>query len=367
MKETDWFYDAVQYARVNGFFSGTSKTTFEPNGTMTRGMFVTVLGRMAGVDADRYQSVSSFSDVPADAYYAPYVAWAVKHGVTAGTGGGKFSPNALINREQMAVFFVRYFEKFDVDYTTDAVITTTPADIETVSPYARDAVLKLWKTGLLNGDGVNFNPAGNASRAQAATLCMRTDETVETWYQEPGVPSERVSIDPEVGDPAVKPETPATGGGSSGGGSSSGGGTSQTTYYEVQFALGSGQPDISLPTPQTAAKDTLISSLPTPAKAGVIFLGWYYDAELTRGVETGDTVTKNMTLYAKTAAGEEVQSMETPNYVTRTELQAGTYFFDMVGVTGDSNIKAAVKFINITGGNMAVDYTVSGSTVSAGR
>ena len=170
VKETDWFYDAVQYARVNGFFSGTSKTTFEPNGTMTRGMFVTVLGRMAGVDADRYQSVSSFSDVPADAYYAPYVAWAVKHGVTAGTGGGKFYPNALINREQMAVFFVRYFEKFDVDYTTDAVITTTPADIETVSPYARDAVLKLWKTGLLNGDGVNFNPAGNASRAHAATL-----------------------------------------------------------------------------------------------------------------------------------------------------------------------------------------------------
>ena len=200
VKETDWFYDAVQYARVNGFFSGTSATTFEPNGTMTRGMFVTVLGRMAGVDADRYQGENSFSDVPADAYYAPYVAWAVKHGVTAGTGGGKFSPNALINREQMAVFFVRYFEKFDVDYTTDAVITTTPADIDTVSPYARDAVLKLWKTGLLNGDGVNFNPAGNASRAQAATLCMRTDETVETWYQEPGVPSERVSIDPEAGN-----------------------------------------------------------------------------------------------------------------------------------------------------------------------
>ena len=49
-----------------------------------------------------------------------------------------------------------------------------------------------------------------------------------------------------------------------------------------------------------------------------------------------------MTLYAKTAAGEEVQSMETPNYVTRTELQAGTYSFDVMGVTGESNIKAAV-------------------------
>ena len=179
VKETDWFYDTVQYARVNGFFSGTSATTFEPNGTMTRGMFVTVLGRMAGVDADRYQGESSLSDVPADAYYAPYVAWAVKHGVTAGTGGGKFSPDAFINREQMAVFFVRYFEKFDVDYTIDAVITTTSADIDTVSPYARDAVLKLWKTGLLNGDGVNFNPAGNASRAQAASTVLQ----MPAWAQ----------------------------------------------------------------------------------------------------------------------------------------------------------------------------------------
>ena len=62
---------------------------------MTRGMFVTVLGRMAGVDADRYQGESSLSDMPADAYYAPYVAWAVKHGVTAGTGGGKFSPRCV--------------------------------------------------------------------------------------------------------------------------------------------------------------------------------------------------------------------------------------------------------------------------------
>lgn len=62
---------------------------------MTRGMFVTVLGRMAGVDANRYQGESSLSDMPADAYYAPYVAWAVKHGVTAGTGGGKFFPRCV--------------------------------------------------------------------------------------------------------------------------------------------------------------------------------------------------------------------------------------------------------------------------------
>ena len=121
VKETDWFYDAAQYAQINGFFNGTSATTFTPNGTMTRGMFVTVLGRMAGVDAKRYQGEASFKDVPKNAYYAPYVAWAVKYGITAGTGGEKFSPNARISREQMAVFFVRYFEQFGVDYLSGAV------------------------------------------------------------------------------------------------------------------------------------------------------------------------------------------------------------------------------------------------------
>ena len=231
VKEGDWCYDAVQYARVNGFFNGTSKTTFTPNGTMTRGMFVTVLGRMADVDADAYQGRSEFSDVPAHMYYAPYVAWAVKHGITNGTGGGKFSPDALINRQQMATFFVRYFEAFGVDYETGANITTQPADLSKVAPYAQDAVLKLWKQGLLNGDGTNFNPQGNATRAQTATLAMRTDKAVDTWYAEPGVESERVSIDPATGE-AVTPDapvTPVTPSKPSGGGSSGGGGSSFTS------------------------------------------------------------------------------------------------------------------------------------------
>ena len=168
VKEGDWFYDAVQYAYANGFFNGTSTTTFDPDGTMSRAMFVTILGRMAGVDAESYDGQSAFSDVPASAYYAPYVAWAAKHGVTAGTGDGRFSPDARIDRAQMAAFFVRYFEAFGVSYATGADITTLPADMDSVPSYAKDAVLKLWKEGLLNGDGTSFDPAGSASRAQAA-------------------------------------------------------------------------------------------------------------------------------------------------------------------------------------------------------
>lgn len=85
VKPGDWCYDAVLYAKANGFFSGTSETTFSPNGTMTRGMFVTVLGRMAGIDPAKYGGDTGFTDVPEGMYYAPYVKWAAQYGITGGT------------------------------------------------------------------------------------------------------------------------------------------------------------------------------------------------------------------------------------------------------------------------------------------
>ena len=162
VKSSDWCAKAVEYVYSHGIFNGTSTATFSPSGTMTRGMFVTVLGRMAGVNPDDYSGETPFSDVPQTMYYAPYVQWAAKYGITVGTGDGKFSPDAFINRAQMAAFFVRYFEAFQVDYATDANVTTTPADLERTPAYAQDAVLKLWKQGLLNGDGVKFSPTGSA-------------------------------------------------------------------------------------------------------------------------------------------------------------------------------------------------------------
>lgn len=272
----DWYYDAVQYVYENNIFYGTSDTKFTPNGTMTRGMFVTVLGRMAGVDKTAYAGKSTFIDVEASAFYAPYVAWAAKHGITSGTGGGKFSPDALIDREQMAAFFVRYSEIFGLEYDTGVSITTIPGDIDQVSGFAKDAVLKLWKTGLLAGDGVNFNPKGNATRAQAAALCMRTDKAVEVWYKEPGVPSDRVRKEPN-------------------GSKQSGETDVGTTYYTFKFDTNDGT-SISDRSIRSGGK---LNNLPTPYKANAIFIGWCYDKELTQLVSDTDTARKSTILYAK--------------------------------------------------------------------
>lgn len=376
VKSGSWYEAAVLYARANGFFDGTSATTFEPDGPMTRAMFVTVLGRMAGVEAADYAGATDFIDVAEGTWYAPFVKWAARYGITTGTGNGKFSPDGKITREEMAVFFVRYFETFDAMPKADTTVTTKPADLDEVSSWAQGAVGKLWALGLLNGDGVNFAPKDKATRAQTAALCERTDRAVETWYSEPGVKSERVSVEPgsgqESGDKKPEEQKPSgggsSGGGSTGGGSSSGG-TTTTTYYTVSFKMGEGVAltGVALPETKTYVQGTLISELPTPAKAGAIFLGWFYNKELTQGVEIGDTVTRNMTLYAKMAAGEEVQGIETPNYVTKADVKADGFTFNVTGVnsitqTGDNR---TLSFINITGGKVEVDYTVSGMTVTA--
>ncbi len=373
VKSSDWFYDAVRYVYANGLFSGTSSAMFTPDGTMTRGMFVTVLGRMAGVDASAYSGDTGFSDVPQTQYYAPYVKWAAKHGITSGTSKERFSPEAFIDRQQMAAFFVRYFEKFNVAYDTGANVTTTPSDIDTVAAYARDAVMKLWKAGLLNGNKGKFDPKGNATRAQTATLCMRTDNSVKTWYKEPGVASDRVKVDPDaVTEEPGKTEEPSqgnnagntnNGGSSSGGSSGGGGGSSSTTYYEVKFAMVDGKDASGITWPETATykKGTAITDIATPFKQNSIFLGWYYDAAGEKAVESGDTVDRNMTLYADMAEGQDVSGIETPNYVTVADQSTGFTF----SVTGGSNIKSGMKLTCITAGNEEMSFNVSGNTVSA--
>lgn len=359
VKSGSWYEAAVLYARANGFFDGTSATTFEPEGSMTRAMFVTVLGRMAGVEAADYAGVTDFTDVAEGTWYAPFVKWAARYGITTGTGNGRFLPDGRITREEMAVFFVRYFETFDAMPKADTTVTTKPADLDEVSSWAQDAVGKLWALGLLNGDGVNFAPKDKATRAQTAALCQRTDKAVETWYSEPGVKSERVSVEPgsgqESGDKKPEQQKPS-------GGGSTGGGTIAETYYEVRFEVDG----VTMPASSVKA-GTPISELPTPTKAGAIFLGWFYNVGLTDGAQVGDTVTRNMTLYAKMAEGAEVHGIETPNYVTKTEVPAGSFTFGITGVSSitQTDDNRTLRFINVTGGNMDMEYTVSNTTVSA--
>ena len=89
-----YYENAVIWAADKGITGGTSATTFAPNGICTRARAVTFLWRAAGSPAPK--SMNSFADVPADAYYAKAVAWAVENGITSGTGGGKVQPRRYL-------------------------------------------------------------------------------------------------------------------------------------------------------------------------------------------------------------------------------------------------------------------------------
>lgn len=106
-----WCYDYVDYVTSEGYFLGTTDTTFSPNRNMTRAMFVVVLSRFDSVEVDNSQS--SFTDVEPGAWCAGAIEWAAENGIVTGKGDGRFAPNDPITRAQMCAIMDRY-----VDYYT---------------------------------------------------------------------------------------------------------------------------------------------------------------------------------------------------------------------------------------------------------
>ena len=97
-----WYEKAQNWAKDKGVSDGA-----DPNGAITRAQMVTMLYRAAG--SPEVSITTTFTDVPADSYYAKAVAWAVENGITAGVGGGRFDPNSTCTRAQIATFLYRLY------------------------------------------------------------------------------------------------------------------------------------------------------------------------------------------------------------------------------------------------------------------
>ena len=169
-----WAYDAIQYVYGEGLMAGTSGSTFNPEGTTTRGQIVTILWRLSGSPVVNY--LMDFDDVDPAAYYAEAIRWATSEGIAGGYGGGVFGPDDPITREQLAVMLHRYaqHEGYDVSIGEDTNILSY-ADAFTVSEYAVSALQWACGAGIISGtgDGSTLTPQGEATRAQAATVLMR--------------------------------------------------------------------------------------------------------------------------------------------------------------------------------------------------
>lgn len=186
--ENHWAKDNIFFVVSRGLLNGTSATTFSPNTGMTRGMFVTALGRLAGIDPADYQA-GKFTDVKADAYYVPYVNWAASKGIVSGTTDTIFAPDSQITREQMAVILKNYAAKlgYTIPKTLEAV---TFADNTKISSQVKEAVKSMQQAGILAGKTNNrFDPKGTATRAEVATVLRRfveiiiDSQTANGWQQ----------------------------------------------------------------------------------------------------------------------------------------------------------------------------------------
>ena len=169
VKSSNWFYDAVKYAYEQGLMTGTSATTFAPNGTMNRAMIVTVLYRLEKSPA--VTGASKFTDVPAGQWYSDAVAWAAANKIVNGYDETTFGPMNAVTREQMAAILFRYEQVKGLENVTLEENLNRFPDQNKISAYAIPALQ--WAVGqkIINGnaDGT-LDPTGTATRAQVAQI-----------------------------------------------------------------------------------------------------------------------------------------------------------------------------------------------------
>lgn len=174
---SDWFAGSAVYVRDNGLMTGTTPTTFNPNGTTSRGQIAAILYRASGSPADDRGTV--FPDVADTAYYAAASRWASANSIVTGYTNGNFGPNDPITRQQLAAILWRYAGSPSASRGQDY------ADEGTISSYASTAVDWARDNGIITGKTGNlFDPNGRATRAQAAVILHRYMELIDSGKPE---------------------------------------------------------------------------------------------------------------------------------------------------------------------------------------
>ena len=171
------YIDAIEFVYECGFFKGTSATEFEPETTMTRAMFVTVLGRLDGVDEKAWRG-AAFDDVEAGEWYAPYVKWAASKGIVNGYGDGTFGVDDGVTIEQAVVILARYAEYCAVNTSSEKSLSRY-ADYKKISDWAEGAMKWAVEHEIYKGSGGLLRPLAPAKRRIVAELFYRYVTEIE--------------------------------------------------------------------------------------------------------------------------------------------------------------------------------------------
>ena len=169
---TKWYHEAIDTMLREGLMNGTGNGLFEPNGTLTRAMLVTILWRSEGKPAASAQT--SFTDVPASAYYAEAVRWAAANGVVKGVSSTEFGPSKDITRQELVTILWRLAAKKGLNTSNAGLTVPEFADRSQIAAWAAEAMSWGCTRGILTGKSANrVDPTGTATRAEAAAMIVR--------------------------------------------------------------------------------------------------------------------------------------------------------------------------------------------------
>ena len=178
----NWAYPGIQYCVTHGIMGGMGDGTFAPTGTTTRAQIVQILYNLEGTPA--VSGTTPFTDLTAN-WYKPAILWAYQNNVVAGTSPTTFDPEGPVTREQIAVILTQYmFHVLKMNRTwTPADLSKFP-DGAQVSSWAKEAMQDAVALGLINGtkapDGlVYLDSQGSAARQQVATILMNFCQNVK--------------------------------------------------------------------------------------------------------------------------------------------------------------------------------------------
>lgn len=167
---TVWYRSDLSYATAHNLIQGYSERTFRGELSMTRGMFITVLGRAFG---EAVTPGDRFPDVENSQYYAPYVYWGAAHGIVLGREDGNFDPETALSRQEMAAMMARAAEKLNMTLTAQRSGSGSYPDAWRIASWAKTAVDFCWEYGLMQGDSEGFRPLDPVSRAEGMAVLVR--------------------------------------------------------------------------------------------------------------------------------------------------------------------------------------------------
>ena len=171
-----WAHNAIEELLDMGLVNGVGKNRFNPDGTMTRAMLVTILYRLEGA-TEVWKC--PFTDVPEDTWYTEAVTWAGGMGIVQGYGDGRFAPTAPVTREQVATILARYLGIVGDGSGRGRASLTCFTDETDASDYARESLQRMVMEGIINGKGTKLDPKGTATRAEVCTILWRLLEFTE--------------------------------------------------------------------------------------------------------------------------------------------------------------------------------------------